>query len=300
MARPYSTPQYPGAPHPTPRSTGKIPRAPIHNPYDKFTQPEFDAWIDDITGALKRALGREDAPSLSSTVKREQQCSEEEDGGVEDSFAEVRARRLAKGKERARAEDLEDEVDDSQQIDEDVWGEPFYGEGFGSYSEEEEEEDDEEVLEQREAEVIDLLSDDDEEVQGAEQDEDEGDEDDEDEGPAVADEEEEIEGSEIGSDEDPVQQAPFEGDEEEEAGSEAHSDEGDEGRQSSQVVHDVTEILDSDEESEEQPEPIPERRATPARFLRKLDVVASARSTDYEDEDAEEDKTQAEEEAERK
>ncbi|KAI0767010.1 hypothetical protein C8Q74DRAFT_1369875 [Fomes fomentarius] len=301
MARPYSTPRYPGAPHPTPRSTGKIPRAPIHNPYDKFTQPEFDAWIGDITGALKRALGREDAPSLSSTVKREQRSEEEEeeeeeDGGVEDSFAEVRARRLAKGKERARVDDLADEVDDSQQIDEDVWDEPIHGEEFGSYSEEEE--DDEEVLEQREAEVIDLLSDDDEETQGPEQDEAGQDEKegDEDEGPAVADEEE-IEGSEIGSDEDSVQQAPFEGDEEDEAGSEARSDDEDEARQSSPVVHDVTEILDSDEEPEEQPEPIPERRAIPARILRKPDVVASARSTDYEDEDAEEDETQAEEEA---
>ena len=82
----FGTPKVPGVPHPTPNSTisydlpnPAVHKAPIHNPYDKFTQPEFDAWIGDITGALKRALGREDAPSLSSTVKREQRSEEEEE-----------------------------------------------------------------------------------------------------------------------------------------------------------------------------------------------------------------------------
>ncbi|CAK5281665.1 unnamed protein product [Mycena citricolor] len=32
-------------------------RAPVINPYDKFTQPQFDEWIGDITSALKGALG---------------------------------------------------------------------------------------------------------------------------------------------------------------------------------------------------------------------------------------------------
>ncbi|KAJ7818197.1 hypothetical protein B0H14DRAFT_3474031 [Mycena olivaceomarginata] len=34
-----------------------IPKAPIVNPYEKFTQPQFDTWIGDITGALRDALG---------------------------------------------------------------------------------------------------------------------------------------------------------------------------------------------------------------------------------------------------
>ncbi|EIW80699.1 hypothetical protein CONPUDRAFT_137762, partial [Coniophora puteana RWD-64-598 SS2] len=35
-------------------------RAPIHNPYDKFSKPEFDDWIGGITSALRRALGQDD------------------------------------------------------------------------------------------------------------------------------------------------------------------------------------------------------------------------------------------------
>lgn len=40
-------------------SKHKVSRAPMLNPYDKFTQPQFDAWIGDITGSLRRALGYE-------------------------------------------------------------------------------------------------------------------------------------------------------------------------------------------------------------------------------------------------
>jgi len=39
-------------------------KAPIHNPYDKFTQPEFDAWIGSITGVLKKALGHVDEDEI--------------------------------------------------------------------------------------------------------------------------------------------------------------------------------------------------------------------------------------------
>ncbi|THH33070.1 hypothetical protein EUX98_g1156 [Antrodiella citrinella] len=90
-------------------------RAPIHNPYDKFTQPEFDAWIGDITGALKRALGREEAPSISTPAPRSEDVHPADFsayGDVDDSFAEIKARRDAKGKERAREEDFS--VDEGQ------------------------------------------------------------------------------------------------------------------------------------------------------------------------------------------
>ncbi|KAH8087846.1 hypothetical protein BXZ70DRAFT_955383 [Cristinia sonorae] len=120
MATPYSTPGHPKAPKPTPStvtlSNRAAIRAPIHNPFDKFTQPEFDAWIGDITGALKRALGREEPPPLSA--RRAQQLEDVSAGDIsaygepDDSFAEIKARRAAKGKERAREEDFSDYEED--------------------------------------------------------------------------------------------------------------------------------------------------------------------------------------------
>ncbi|KAG5650818.1 hypothetical protein H0H81_010930 [Sphagnurus paluster] len=93
-------------------------RPPIHNPYDKFTQPEFDAWIGGITGALKRALGQDeveqpevpeflDEAAGSSASEEEEEVQrlievdiESSDEGVDDSFAKFHARRVGKGKAR--------------------------------------------------------------------------------------------------------------------------------------------------------------------------------------------------------
>ncbi|KAL7277844.1 hypothetical protein ACG7TL_008790 [Trametes sanguinea] len=271
---------YPGAPNPTPRSNQKSLRAPIHNPYDKFTQPEFDAWISDITGALKRALGQEEAPLPAARSASAVQA--EEDTVLEDSFAEVKARRLAKGKERAREEDLEiaqkQEEAQDEDGDEDGWGESYDGEEFSG-----EEEDSKEGS----PEVIELLSDD-EAGEGSEQEvaeeetaeEEEGDDDDE-----------EAEGSEAGSDEDQESEA---------SGPTAAP---------SIVAHssaqEVTEILDSDEEQEgakeDEGEDAEEHRALPARFQRKPDIVADARteSDEGEEYDDELEDEQAEEEEER-
>lgn len=104
------------APHYTsPASARSALRAPAHNPYDKFTQAEFDAWIGDITGALRRALGQEETfpkPTRSYT-KAEDSVYDEEVG--EDSFAQLKARRAAKGKQRATYEDVDnDELDDKE------------------------------------------------------------------------------------------------------------------------------------------------------------------------------------------
>ncbi|KAK0226248.1 hypothetical protein IW262DRAFT_753911 [Armillaria fumosa] len=87
--------------------------APIYNPYDKFTKPQFDAWIDDLTGTLRRALGHIDdggpeeslVPSDESSMGHidAEQASEssEVDGDIEDSFAELKARHAnRKGKAR--------------------------------------------------------------------------------------------------------------------------------------------------------------------------------------------------------
>ena len=89
-------------------------RAPVHNPYDKFTQAEFDAWIGDITGALRRALGQEE-PLKKLDLTEEDNSYDEEVG--EDSFAELKARRAAKGKQRATYEDVDDDEIDTKEVE---------------------------------------------------------------------------------------------------------------------------------------------------------------------------------------
>lgn len=153
MATPYSTPGYPKAPRPTPSSTA-VPsrtalRAPIHNPFDKFTQTEFDAWIGDITGALKQALGYE-APHTVATPSSQSQEVHPGDisayGDVDDSFAEIKARRAAKGKERAKDEDFSDNEEESGSLEVVV---------ISSDEDEEDEEAEEEVRDVSEAEYYD-------------------------------------------------------------------------------------------------------------------------------------------------
>lgn len=98
-------------------------RPPIFNPYDRFPQPEFDAWIGDITSALKRALEHEPEPTVNSPSRhdgiwntlsdhpggtpsaegrtRSPALSDvrDEESPAEDSFAQIASRR-AKGKAR--------------------------------------------------------------------------------------------------------------------------------------------------------------------------------------------------------
>ncbi|KAJ8482789.1 hypothetical protein ONZ45_g14820 [Pleurotus djamor] len=148
----FSTPSHfkaPAPPHPTPYSTSsfltrsKLPsssvvygdkklKAPMHNPYDRFPQNEFDAWIGNLKGSIRRALGQEEEPTpqlhlASSSAETPETHSvspsaeEQSDwDGVEDSFAEIKARRHisnGKGKERALSVDSEDESDVSGSSD---------------------------------------------------------------------------------------------------------------------------------------------------------------------------------------
>ena len=111
MLTPLSSPSIPSVPRGTPSSTYrslKARKAPIHNPYDKFTQPEFDAWIGDITGVLRRALGQESFSAATGDhlgkgtegiSDRASEGSSEGSLDLEDSFADVKARQ-AKGKAR--------------------------------------------------------------------------------------------------------------------------------------------------------------------------------------------------------
>ena len=112
-----SSPYFPPPPHSTPQhyalTRPRAPRQPVVNPYEKFTQADFDHWIGGITGALRRALGHEpDEPESVTTVfehgNRHQETSDDdgyasEGEGVNDSLADIRARyvtRLNKGKGR--------------------------------------------------------------------------------------------------------------------------------------------------------------------------------------------------------
>lgn len=103
---------YPRVPNSTPQISTSI-RPPIHNPYDKFTQPQFDEWIGNITGALRKALGQEEeeAPASQATQPRQEDAHpvlDTDEDNVEDSFAEWKAMRAKeKGKMRA-AEDEQD------------------------------------------------------------------------------------------------------------------------------------------------------------------------------------------------
>jgi len=127
MGEAWNTYSHSSSPHPTSAAKAAQTRAslrpPIFNPYDRFTQPEFDAWIGDITGALKRALDHEAQPTVNlpshhsgtwntvpdhlgdsfSADGRAQPSAPSEDwdeeSPVEDSFAQIASRR-AKGKAR--------------------------------------------------------------------------------------------------------------------------------------------------------------------------------------------------------
>lgn len=114
------------SPHSSPTAQATSARAslrrPVFNPYDRFTQPEFDSWIGGITSALKSALSHDadaevNSPSLRSSrwntipdkiggslsAERRAQslalsegCDDE--SALEDSFAHIASR--AKGKAR--------------------------------------------------------------------------------------------------------------------------------------------------------------------------------------------------------
>jgi hypothetical protein len=120
MSSPFSfaSPHIPQVPHSTP--IRRPPRPPLVNPYDKFSQTEFDDWISTITGTLRKALGHEsDEPDRresaspfneihahpthhSSTDEEDEEYDSDADG-PNDSLADIRTRfiaRLDKGKAR--------------------------------------------------------------------------------------------------------------------------------------------------------------------------------------------------------
>lgn len=96
-------------------SKPKISRAPIQNPFDKFTQSEYDAWIAKLIGHIDKALAYDDIPFPEKSIpfvtaeasyagsfmpKPAQESEDDLDNNIEDSFAQVKARRVNKGKGR--------------------------------------------------------------------------------------------------------------------------------------------------------------------------------------------------------
>ena len=151
-----TSPSVPVVPNSTPTSARAGLRAPIHNPYDKFSQTEFDAWIGDLTGVLKRALGQE--PPLPPSAKPrttlpDYSAFDDSEDVPEDSFAEIKARRAAKGKQRAVAQEDDEDEDEfeveasilhdlDEEDEEDVSGESSHSpadddDSAGEYSEQE-------------------------------------------------------------------------------------------------------------------------------------------------------------------
>ena len=127
MGEAWNTYPHSRSPHSSPTAQAARARAslrpPVFNPYDRFTQPEFDAWIGDITSALKSALSHDaeaevDSPSLRSSswntipdkidgsLRAERRAKSpalsegcDDESALEDSFAQIASRR-AKGKAR--------------------------------------------------------------------------------------------------------------------------------------------------------------------------------------------------------
>ena len=115
-----------------PNSNPHIPasiRPPIHNPYDTFTQPQFDEWVGGITSALRKALGKEEEEVLTSQPAKSREgdahpVSDTDEDDVEDSFAEWKAMRAKeKGKMRATEDEQDSEYGDTQEIYEDFGAE---------------------------------------------------------------------------------------------------------------------------------------------------------------------------------
>lgn len=115
---------FPRVPNSTPQLPASV-RPPIHNPYDKFTQPQFDQWIGGITSALRKALGKEEEETLTSqpTKPREGDAhtvSDTDEDNVEDSFADWKAMRAKeKGKMRATDDKQDSDYGGAQEIYED-------------------------------------------------------------------------------------------------------------------------------------------------------------------------------------
>ena len=160
---------FPLGPHPSisvsakPIPRPKTSRAPVVNPYDKFSQPEFDAWIGDMTSALRRSLGYEQERQTRSMDQIYESTNghppeyhppdaSDQDEEPNDSFALIKSRR-AKGKARdpregpgfGKGDRMQPiEIPSSDEEEEEVAKDLTFGEELDSSEEEDYDEDDDE------------------------------------------------------------------------------------------------------------------------------------------------------------
>lgn len=87
-------------------SQQKTSRPPVHNPYDKFSQSEFDAWVGDLTSTLRQALGHEDDPPA-------QEEAEDPLDRLLDSFTEDHLRKEKESEEEVSDSDSSSETRDA-------------------------------------------------------------------------------------------------------------------------------------------------------------------------------------------
>lgn len=90
----------------------RVPKAPIINPFDQFPAKEFDAFVEDITSALRRALGHEpitlsphSSPNSHGNERAEQAGHDtgndsDESASALDETELARRREIAHGKRR--------------------------------------------------------------------------------------------------------------------------------------------------------------------------------------------------------
>ena len=141
MTSPYTPTRRPVSSNPTSAHASAKLNPPAHNPYDQFTRPEFDAWIGDLTSRIRRVLAHEEDVAVPpAVVSRYADTSAfQDDDVVEDSFAEVKARRAAKGK--ARAVDVDESAEEAY-VDSIIFVEGEVGDASEASNEDEEDEED--------------------------------------------------------------------------------------------------------------------------------------------------------------
>ncbi|KAJ7856938.1 hypothetical protein B0H14DRAFT_3135915 [Mycena olivaceomarginata] len=140
---------YPASPNlPVAQASAALSSAPIRNPYEELTGPQFDEWISNITSQLRRALEyRTPNPAPQSSEARDATNSDDANVEIDDSFTEVEpggdAAANAEGKGRGprlsmRGIDIDLEWEGGEEVEDDEDEREDNGEEVETSEEEEE------------------------------------------------------------------------------------------------------------------------------------------------------------------